>query len=278
MNKRLFLLPLLAGFALSGCTINLFGQEIAIGEDDSSSSVKPKPTPTPTPTPTPSGGDEEEDHTPRLMEEFGDYKLAKEIHEGDYILGAYRWNEEIMRFANGDYHRDANGYYPFYMGTVGGTTEGAATVHVHFVNDDEFTMQLSCDASLPWNNKYIGVYAAESSFGNYVMSVGLLDDPYQEEYTDPKSGKVYKDKQAPKGIWKYYEELNDQKVYAPAAMYLYEDIDSEAVPKFLGTGHKSKQSLQREDDYTSFDCKSYEIATDGIQYDLAHLYELKAAE
>lgn len=256
MKKQLFLLPLLGGLLLTGCKITLGNKTIYLFEKKPSNSEKE--------------GEKEDALPDNFCEEFRGYKIARSVKDGGkYLLGVYRQRENLMRFANGDYHRDDKGYYPFYMGTVAGTDSEvmskAAEIEVKFVGENEFTMQMFCEGQV-WNRKYIGVYAASSSFGNSVMSIALLDSPDQTSYTDPKSNKTY----TPSSHFKYYTEYNDTVAYAPAAPFKYPDVDEEIVPKFLGSGHASEGA-----DYTSMDCKSYETALDYESYDLAHLYEKK---
>ena len=256
MKKQLFLIPVVGAFLLAGCQIKIGNKVFKFFEKNNSSS-------------------NEEGLPSNFKEEYNGYKLARSVKNGGrYILGVYRTREDKMRFANGDYHygynastKVDNDWFPFYLGTVEGSTEEAAEIEVKFTSNDEFTMQVFAEGK-PWDKKYIGVYAASSSFGNSVMSIALLDDPEQASYKDPKSNKTF----SPSGTFKYFESYDGTLAYAPAAMFLYPGLDEEAVPKFLGTGHNPKEE---EDDYTSMDSKSYEVALDYEQYDLAHLYEKK---
>ena len=270
MKKRLFLLPLLGGFLLTGCQIQIGNKVIKFFEKDEPKQEEKKDDEKPSEGGEQGGEEQGGEETPTtvapvIKEEFGDYKLAKSVVEGGkYVIGVYRSKFDYMRFFNGDYHRDAKGYYPFYMGCgAEDDVSCAAEVTAHFVSENEFTLQVSTsDTSLPWNGKYIGVYSATSGYNNQVMSIAVMDSPDQTSYTDPKSGKVT---DVPSAIFKYHTTCNEQTVYAPAVDYKYEGLDEEKVPKFLGTAA----------DYVSIDCKSYEVATDGNEYDLAHLYEHK---
>lgn len=243
MKKRLLFLPLIAGMALCSCEIEIFGLHIGGGSN--------------------TGGTTDAS----ILEEFQGYKLAKSVKDGGkYLLGVYRVNEDLMRFASGNYHTDENGEYPFYMGTVGGTTSGAAEITVKMLGHGEFSMQVSAPGKV-WDQKYIGVYAATSSFNNTVMSIALLDDPDQTSYS--QGGKSY----SPKGRFKFFEEYDGAKQYAPGVMFQYPGVDEEEVPKFLGSGHNA--DADTEGDYISIDCKSYEVALQRDAYDLGHLYEKK---
>ena len=198
---------------------------------------------------------------PVLKEEFGNYKLAKSLEEGkQYILAAYKQSLDKMLVFNGDYHRDAKGFYPFYLGGQLDSVENAATLEIEKINEEDFYIKVHSTHE-EWDGKYIGVYSAISGYANKVMSIAVLDSPTQETYTDPKSGNQT-DK--PSAVFKFHGHEYKGDIYAPAADYLYEGVDEEIVPKFLGTSG----------DYQSIDCKSYEVALDGAAYDLAHFYEL----
>lgn len=245
MKKRLFLLPLAAGLVMSGCSIEdlMFWKKKGV------------------------------DLPSNFLQEFGGYKLATSIKDGGrYLLGDYRVKYDLIIFASGDYHRNSEGYYPWYMGAnAGGTVEGAAEVEVKFLSKDEFSLQVFAEGK-PWHQKYIGIYAAQAA-KNKVCSVGLFDSPTQREYTDPKKGERYTDVT---GKFKWFETYDDKAVYAPGFMFQYPGIDAEAVPKFLGTPYETQQNLdQGKEEFRSFSCESYEKALDYSVFDLAHLYEKK---
>ena len=251
MKKRLLLLPLLAGLTLAGCEFTIGGNKITIGgKKDKNGEIQ---------------------KNPYIMNEFQDYKLAKEVKDGQrYLLGVYRQKENLMRFVNGKMHEDNNGSYPYYMGTISGTTNGAAEIEAH-VSGSTFSLQVHAPGEV-WDGKYIGVYPATSSFNNSVMSIALLDDPDQTLYTPLNGGSQV----GTSGKFTYYESYDGREAYAPAILFKYPGLDEEKVPKFLGTGHVSDIDLEKgEDDYISVDCKSYEIALDPEAYDLAHLYVKK---
>ena len=178
-----------------------------------------------------------------------------------------------MRFFSGDCHKDSKGQYPFYMGTLEDfdSYEGAAEIEVVFLNDEEFTMQVSAPGQF-WDGKYIGVYSAHSSNQNPVMSIAPLDSPDQTEYYPvQQNGDPGEDlADTPSAKWKFHTVEDDVQIYAPAADYMYSELgDQSATPKYLGTGAAK---------FVSIDCKQASAALDGIEYDLAHLYELKEAE
>ncbi len=202
------------------------------------------------------------DHSPRIKETYGDYTLAKSVVDGgQYILGVFRHESGQMRFFNGDYHRDGDSYYPYYLGTDADSTENAAVITVHMVSSTEFSMQVSSPGN-PWDGKYIGVYSAHGSGGGAVMSIAVLDSPDQTEYVQP-GDEIGGQTDPTYGFFKFHTTCNNQTVYAPAADYKHEeDGDKKANPKFLGTAGN----------FISIDCKDYQVATDGLAYDLAHLY------
>ncbi len=47
------------------------------------------------------------DEAGAVVKEFQGHKIATKVKDGgEYYLGVYRKNEELMRFGNGDYHHD----------------------------------------------------------------------------------------------------------------------------------------------------------------------------
>lgn len=266
MKKHLILFPIMAGLLLAGCDFEIFGTPIHFGKDEEKQQENKEENKENENGQQGEGENQDTgfkiENAPVLKEEFGDYKLAKTVEEGKrYIIAAYKHDHDKMLVFNGDYHRDKKGFYPFYLGGQFDSTEGAAEVEIHKINNEEFTIQVHSSHE-EWDGKYIGVYSAISGYDNKVMSVAVLDSPTQETYVDPKSGKQT-DK--PSAIFKFHGEEYGGKIYAPAADYLYQGVDEEIVPKFLGTSG----------DYQSIDCKSYEVALDGISYDIAHFYEHK---
>lgn len=260
MKKRLFLLPLIGGFLLTGCELQLFGKTIKLFEKDNTQQKENDKTNNNSSSDT---DDEVLDENPVLKESFKGHKLVKSIENGKkYKLGVYKHNNDVMRFFNGDYHRDSGQFYPFYLGMGDeDDIECAAEVEINFVSDSEFTMKVSCDESLPWNGKYIGVYSSEGT-SNKVISYALLDTPDQTEYIDP-----YRDEaisSIPSALFKFYPTYGEKTCYAIAADYQHPDVDDAPNAKFMGTGPK----------YKSIDCNmNPDAAMEGFSYDLAHFYE-----
>ena len=262
MKKRLLLLPILGGFLLAGCEFTLGPIHFGPAKEDEKQEEKKESEEQGGEQQGGEEGGETTVNPPVIKEEFGDYKIAKSLEEGKrYILAAYKHDQDKMLVFNGDYHRDAKGFYPFYLGGQLDSTENAAEVEIHKLNNEEFTIQVH-STHVEWDGKYIGVYSAVSGYSNKVMSIAVLDSPTQETYVDPKSGKTT-DK--PSAVFKFHAKENEMDVYAAAADYKYEGVDEEKVPKYLGTSGE----------YQSIDCKSFEVALDGVSYDLAHFYEHK---
>lgn len=257
MKKRLVLLPLLAGLALTGCEITLFGKKIGGGGEETKTSAALQ----------------ELLDAGAALKNFQGHELVTSVKDGEeYLFGVYRKNEDLMRFVSGDYHRDDNGFYPFYMGTVAGTTEGAATVKVEMLEGNTFGLKISCNSSLPWNGKYIGVYAATSSYSNEVTSIALLDSPTQTSFRTIANHQAGAKTVTCSGVFEMYEYYEGMPACAPGVKYLHPSLDEDvATPKFLGTGHNNSYD-ESEPDYTSIDAKQNVDALSIDAYDLAHLY------
>ena len=251
MKKHLVLLPMIAGLALTGC--DLFGKK----DNKNGDSVT---------------------FPDNFLKEFRGYELATSVEDGGrYLLGVYRVRYDQIRFANGDYHWGTNSktkqwdWFPYYMGTIGATVEGACEVEVKMVGNNQFTLQVFAEGK-PWHQKYIGIYGATSGYDNKVTSIGLFDSPNAKTYTDPKTSDYYSSVATK---FEYYTEYNGVKAYAPAIPYLFEGKDEEATPKFLGIGHASEETIAKEGDYIAIEAKSFEGALDYEAFDLAHLYKKK---
>ena len=253
MRKRLFLLPIMAGLALTGCDFNFFG--LFGGGDKSAQALQ------------------QLIDNGAALKEFKGYEVATKVEDGgEYLLGVYRKNEDLIRFANGDYHKDAAGTYPFYMATVSATTEGAAKVTVKFQSKDKFSLQVSCPGK-PWDGKYIGLYPTKAT-KNFVTSLALLDDPNQKVYTTiPNHQNPTAEQKNCYGLFTWFDYCEGSPVCAPGITMQHPDVDEEPVPKFFGTGHDADAATKG--DYTSIDAKSWEAAIDNEAYDLMHLYKKK---
>ena len=214
------------------------------------------------------------------LKEFQGHNVVTKVKDGEeYYMGIYRKNEDLMRFANGEYHTDAKDYYPFYMSTTSGTVEGAATVTVKMINKIKKTFGLQIKApGKVWDGKYLGVYGSISSVGkqNPVTSLALLDDPTQTEYdTITNKTQVLKSERVTcSGVFQFFGYYEKSPVCAPAVIYQNEFFGEEkAYPKFLGTGHNANVD-RGEADYFSMDAKLGVDAIDIEVYDLMHLYTL----
>ena len=267
MKKRLLLLPILGGFLLSGCKITIGNKVISLFEKDEKQNNQENNENNNNNNNQQGGGEQEENKY--IVREYGDYKLAEKVENGGkYLLGIHRTqgvHEGEMRFFNGDYHRDGNKAYSFYLGTSESTnydTSFAAEIEVEFVNDTEFALKVSAPGKV-WDGKYIGLYPAKAT-SRFTISTCLLDSLDQKTFhvvnatteSDVTSEDVITS-------FKYYDKVDDVEVKTIAATYYYEAAgDAEATQKFFGTSG----------DYISFDVQSYPTAIDYEPYDLAHLY------
>lgn len=282
MKKRLLLLPLLAGFALTGCTITLFGKEITIGKDDSKKGQIPDIPNTPVTPPK---------DIP-IMEEYGNYKLAESVVAGKrYLLGSKRTidvHEGEIRFFNGNYHvgddpDDAKSYgkrYSHYLGTTAaqnGDLSFAAELEAIDAGNGMFHFKVHTTEENPWNEKYLGVYPSKG-YSNNVLSFCLLDTPESKTFTSvddfkyaSSGGSIEVTSQVVISSFKYYTTYGDDARPIKTIGFEFQHTDAgdvSPVGKFFGT----------QGQYSSFDCKSYDTAMDPDVYDLAHLYEPKLAE
>ena len=251
MNKKLAILAGVGSIALSGCSF-LFGGKAkqALQELVDAGAA---------------------------LQTFQGHEIATSVSNGqEYYLGVYRKGEDLMRFANGDYHRDSKGFYPFYMNTVSGTLEGACTVKVKTLNFFKKTFGLLVSApGMEWDGKYIGVYGAQSSVSNNaVTSLALLDDPEQTEYKTIANHQAASDTVFCSGVFKFYDYYDGLAACSPGCLFQNEIAgDDEATPKFFGTGHNPKVT-EGEADYTSIDAKgAYDALGSVDNYDLIHLYK-----
>lgn len=281
MKKRLLLIPLISAFALSGCDFmdTVKGWFSPKSEDKTPSGKK-------------ESGDDSDipelvvDHTPQIKETYGGYKLARTLQEGKrYILGAYRHKSDTMRFFNGDYHRDSAGYYPYYLGTVEDSTDGAAQVEIEFVGSSttEYNIkvvEIPGDGEKPYLNKYLGIYTGLTDRDNLVTSLAALANASDTTYTDPVKGTEHDDVKTTFTFTEKYNQTTETgtkevDVYAPCMSFARKtmtgsqgSVEGDAVERlvFIGT-------VINSNNYTSFDTQFVETATDGGAYDLVHFYE-----
>ena len=271
MKKRLLLLTILGGFLLSGCRITIGNKVIKLFEKDEKQENNNQNNNNNNQQGENGGNQQggEGEKKDYIMREYGDYKLAENVVDGGrYLLGIHRThgaNEGQTRFFNGDYHRDGNKAYSFYLGTsqsVDNDVSFAAEIEVNFVNETEFTMKVHAEGKV-WDNKYIGLYPAKGT-SRFTISTCLLDTLDQKTFNvvnGTNESQVTSEDVIT--TYKYFDKVDDTEVKTIAATYCYSDAgDTEPTQKFFGTSA----------DYISFDVKSYPEAIDYEQYDLAHLY------
>ena len=202
----------------------------------------------------------------RGQEEILGYRRVDSPKAGKkYLFGYYDTAKGQMRFANGNYHSDDKGEYPYYLGTTENTAEGAAEFELTSVGNSEYTVKVTCDSSKPWNNKMLALYEAQSSYSNLVMSiapVNNLDDQYS--YGDKTYDVV--------GRFKYYNTVNvdgdNYTVNTIGMEYQYVDNgETEKVLRMFGCEIENDKG-----GYVSIDCS---VCTKCIldTYAIAHLYE-----
>lgn len=210
------------------------------------------------------------DTDPNLgLEEFSGYKRAGKPVEGKkYLLGYYDYGRRTMRFANGDYHKDSGKTYPFYMATTDNTTEGAAEFSVTYVDDEEtqFLIKASCSGK-PWDEKYISVYGATSSFSNNVFSFANVADVNEKYSKDGTDYDVF-------GVWEYYDEVEDggttYEVKTIGAKLTHPAEEDETTVMFGCKCYSNYDGGPSE--YISIDCSRIGTCI-GSEYSIAHLYE-----
>ena len=245
MNKRILLLPLLSGLVLTGC--DFFKKDS--GKKDPINNVvvdPPKDIP--------------------LMEEYGDYKMASSVVAGrEYLLGSKRTqglHDGEVRFFNGNYHigddeedeKSYNKRYSHYLGTTKAENNDlsfAARLEAVDAGNGEFSFIVhTTDESLPWNNKYLGVYPSKAT-KNYVLSFCLLDTPDSKTFISvddnkyaSSDGELEVTSNTVFSKFKFYTTYQDERPIKTIGFeYLYDDAgDTEEVAKFFGT----------EGDYSSF--------------------------
>ena len=256
----------MGGLLLTGCKITLFGKTFYLFEKEPAKEEPEVKLPIP------------------LMEEYGEYKLADSITAGTrYLLGIQRTfgsNKDQVRFFNGNYHEDNNGYYSFYMGTTqakNGDTSFAAEIEAEDAGNGEFYFKVYTeDEELPWNNHYIGVYPSITTGKKPTLSLALLETPTSKTFTQcgytKEGGQVDEEVTFDTVIskFKFFNQYDERTVKAPGFTFQHSAKDEDQpCAKFFGTSA----------DFISFDCRSEkdpEIpALNPTLYDLAHLYVKK---
>ena len=193
--------------------------------------------------------------------EFQGYKMVGEVKDGKrYLLAFYNPGEDYIRFISGKQHEDSKGKYPYYMGTVAGTVQGAAEVEIHYTDKTHFTMKVITDNE-DWSNKYIGVYPATSAYSNEVLSIYAGSSVGEAHETDD--------------CWYEYEfcqtfaGVNIYSVVLNVADIRFED---EPSPKMFGAGITTDKAGNVEE-YISMDCTRADNAIDPETYHIAHFFE-----
>lgn len=192
-------------------------------------------------------------------ETFGDYKRVGKPDEGhNYILGFYNSGAKTMRFATGNYHSDVNGEYPYYMETTDNTVEGVATFTIEFTNDEKthFNIKVSCPGK-PWDDKYMSIYGAISSYSNPVTSLAPVSD-LNEKYTTPSGDEV-----DVVGEFEYVESYEEVEYNTIGIYYQILGNDEQPVLRMLGCKYT---------DYVSIDCSEISKADDA-DYAVVHFFE-----
>ena len=193
---------------------------------------------------------------------FENYKCVEEVKEGGrYLLGVYKNSDQKIRFITGDYHRDSNGPWSYYMATTENTLEGAVEVEAHYVTPTEFTLKVIAP-DMVWDNKYISFYPGTGYYARIPSIVGL-DNPGDKDFT-VYSGDKIEEKTGVYTVSKftYCQFYDEHFVETIVANYPVTTENNKAFDILVGTSG----------DYTSVDSKRADIAFDS-DYTIAHLYE-----
>ncbi len=210
---------------------------------------------------------------------FG-HKRVTEVKDGkEYYYGVRRYNqgedyeddEKEWMFINGEPHTDRNGEYPYYMSeslvASKDDFDDVAKVKIHYLNDSEFAMQIIKDGAR-YDQKYVGVYMAQSSYGNDVLSFYLADeigDDVDEEWGYGEG----KGKDAGAVCYYNFSWLHDFEDYAiDTAVIMIADSrkeDAEPMPKFPGTA----------DEYISMNCEQTDkVFDEDLMFNLGYFFEV----
>lgn len=193
--------------------------------------------------------------------EFLGHKRADKLEEGkDYYLAVCKKNENNrMMFVNGNPHSDAKGEYPFYMAETEIDTaeklQYAAKITVDYVEGSttEFTLQVHKEGGKN-DGKYVGVYLADSTYGNQVLSFYLADNV----------GDKHEGKEECYYNFSWLDKFEEYNINT--AVIKIQDTrlgDDKPEPKFIGTGGE----------YISMDCSNADKAMNE-DYNLGYFYEV----
>lgn len=217
-----------------------------------------------------------EEEIPQLADKrgpatVGDYVRVDNPVEGEkYFFGFYKPSTNKLMLANGKYHSDSKGSYPFYMATVetdAETTEAASFEISKLSGGTEFTIKVTCpnDTTRPWHNKYMSIYSASSSYDNAVMSLAAVDN-----------------------INEKFDTLDTSAVPKPTGNLVdvngkFEFVTTTETAVFNGVGIVAKHSSEDNErlwtfgckytDYVSIDCSNEDKALSN-DYSVAHFYKL----
>lgn len=195
-------------------------------------------------------------------------RVSEVVDGGHYYLGYYRAYSEGMRFANGEPHKDGDKTFPFYIGTdEEGKIANAAEIIIDY-NDGgtSFTMQIDKDGAT-WDDRYLSVYMASSSYGNIVYSI-YAAEKVGDKHAGTEEGATSSGEDC------YYDfqmmpTYNDYNLGVPyVAIQDTRLEEEEPQPKFLGSGVDGDGV-----GYISIDCSNAEKAM-GDTYNLAFFYEI----
>ena len=249
MKKSLILLPLLAALALVGC-----GKEEAGGNNNGGNS---------------DDTEVDDGFIDKLgPDQVGVFKRVDEPELGkSYVFGYYDYNSEELRLANGKYHSDSKGFYPYYMATEQ-TTEDSDELARFTLEDGgtgKYMVKVSCaDTEKPWHNKYMSIYSATSSYDNLVFSIAPVDDvdgQYQplDKQLNPNGDPV--------DVIGRFDFVKDDEVSHLSTIGISvthaQEVDADIFRTF-GCAYGS---------YVSIDCSSIDKAI-GDDYSVAHFYEI----
>lgn len=160
--------------------------------------------------------------------EFEGYKRIAVPKDGKkYLLGYYNFEDEEMRFINGDQHHDYDPKYEsvdysfeYYLETTEDTTEDAAEVKVEYIDDTHFTLKvIAQNEDYHYHEKYLQAYEATSSAGRSVLSLKPVDEIEDDL-----------------GKFEVIKEVEGEEFVGVGLMYQdYRAEEEEEMAKLLGT-------------------------------------------